>query len=236
MHHCEPSFEPRLAMKYNATDNFRIKFAGGFYSQDLISTHSRKDIVNLFNGFISGPESVPDEFDGEEITHNLQKAQHVILGFEYDIVRNVTVNIEGYYKNFSQLTNLNPNLMLDDEKYPEEPQIITKDFIYEEGYATGADFTLKYDKNRFYLWVVYSLGYVKRRYEDIDGTMKEYYPHYDRRHNVNFVGTYILGAKHNLGIECKVELRFRLPIYPYKRILSIGNFYGWYLYRLYYSS
>jgi len=32
--------EPRLAMKYNASDRFRIKFAGGLYSQNLISARS----------------------------------------------------------------------------------------------------------------------------------------------------------------------------------------------------
>ncbi len=197
------SYEPRLAFKYNATDNFRIKFAGGFYSQDLISAHSRKDIVNLFNGFISGASNVPDDFDGEEITSILQKGEHAILGFEYDLARHIIVNIEGYYKNFSQLTNINPNKLLDDDKYPGESQILTKDFIHEKGYATGADFTLKFDKNRFYLWVVYSLGYVKRKYEDIDGVVKEYYPHYDRRHNVNFVATYVLGDKYNWEINAR---------------------------------
>jgi len=197
------SLEPRLAFKYNVTDNFRIKFAGGLYSQDLTSAHSRKDIVNLFNGFISGASNVPDDFDGEEITSNLQKGEHAILGFEYDLARHIIVNIEGYYKNFSQLTNINPNKLLDDDKYPEESQILTKDFIHEKGYATGADFTLKFDKNRLYLWVVYSLGYVIRKYEDIDGQVKEYYPHYDRRHNVNFVATYVLGDKYNWEINAR---------------------------------
>jgi len=199
----DPSLEPRLALKYNATDKFRVKFAGGLYSQDLISAHSRKDIVNLFNGFISGPESVPDEFDGEEITHNLQKAQHLILGFEYDLGQNIVLNLEGYYKNFTQLTNVNSNLLLDDETYPAAPQTLTKDFIYEKGYATGIDFTLKYDKNRFYLWAVYSLGYVKRKYEDVDGQTKWYYPHYDRRHNINLVATYVLGAKYDWELNAR---------------------------------
>jgi hypothetical protein len=197
------SLEPRLALKYNANDRFRIKFAGGFYSQNLISATSDKDVVNLFYGFLSGPESVPDEFDGKELTHKLQKAQHVILGFEYDLVKNVVVNLEGYYKNFSQLTNLNRNKLLDEEKYPEAPDVITKDFIIEKGYATGLDFTLKYDYNRFYFWVVYSLGYVIRKYEDVDGTIKEYYPHYDRRHNINLVANYIFGAKEDWEVNAR---------------------------------
>ncbi len=46
--------EPRLSMKYNVTDRFRLKFAGGLYSQNLISATSDRDVVNLFYGFLSG--------------------------------------------------------------------------------------------------------------------------------------------------------------------------------------
>ena len=88
--------EPRLAMKFNATNKFRIKFAGGLYSQNLISAHSDRDVVNLFNGFISGPEGYL-EFEGEQVKHNLQKAEHAILGIEYDVARHITANVEGYF-------------------------------------------------------------------------------------------------------------------------------------------
>lgn len=190
------SFEPRLAMKYNVNDKFRIKFAGGFYSQNLISARNERDVVNLFYGFLSGPDNLPDTFNGEDVTHNLQKAQHAILGFEYDITRFITMNLEGYYKYFSQLTNLNRQKLYEDTpENAEVPDLLKKDFIIEDGYATGMDVTLKYENKRLYLWAVYSLGYVVRRYEDINGELKEYHPHYDRRHNVNLVGTYIMGGK-----------------------------------------
>lgn len=218
------SLEPRLALKYNATDRFRIKFAGGLYSQNLISATSDKDVVNLFYGFLSGPESIPDEFDGKEITHKLQKAEHAILGFEYDLTRSVSVNIEGYYKNFSQLTNLNRNKLLDEEEYPLAPDVITKDFIIEKGYATGADFTLKYDQNRFYFWAVYSLGYVIREYEDVDGTMKEYAPHYDRRHNINLVANYTFGGKEDWEVNFRWNFGSGFPFTLTKGYYPLINF------------
>ena len=193
------SLEPRLAMKYNATDKFRIKFAGGFYSQNLISAHSDRDVVNLFNGFISGPDNLPKTFNGKKVTHALQKSQHAILGFEIELSRNVVVNLEGYYKNFSQLTNLNRNKLFEDNEVNARlyPEVLRKDFIIEDGYATGVDFTLKYDYKRFYLWAVYSLGYVSRRFEDVAGNLQTYHPHYDRRHNVNLLGTYVVGDKND---------------------------------------
>jgi hypothetical protein len=187
--------EPRLSLKYNVTDNFRLKFAGGLYSQNLISATSDRDVVNLFYGFLSGPDDLPDEFDGKEVTHNLQKSEHLILGFEFDLGRFVTMNVEGYYKNFSQLTNLNRNKIFDEEKAPNEPDLLTKDFIVEKGDAEGIDFTMKFDNRRFYIWAVYSFAFVNRYYEDISGELQQYNPHFDRRHNVNLLAVYRFGGK-----------------------------------------
>jgi hypothetical protein len=187
--------EPRLAIKYNVTKHFRLKFAGGLYSQNLISARSDRDVVNLFYGIVSGPDNLPDEFNGKPVTHALQKATHLILGAELDIARNMSINIEAYYKKFNQLTNLNRNKIYDENKSPEQPDLLKKDFIIEEGDAYGLDMTLKYDQKRFYCWIVYSYAFVDRYYEDINGDLQHYYPHFDRRHNINLVGTYRFGSQ-----------------------------------------
>jgi hypothetical protein len=192
--------EPRLAVKYNATNHFRLKLAGGLYSQNLISARSDRDVVNLFYGFLSGPDNLPDEFNGEPITHSLQKAAHIILGAETDILKNITINIEGYYKYFSQLTNLNKNKIYEEGEAPEDltnnqKDLLSKDFMIEEGDAYGLDMTVKYDQRKFYFWIVYSYAWVNRFYEDLDEELEHYYPHFDRRHNVNLVGTYRAGKQ-----------------------------------------
>jgi hypothetical protein len=191
----EVSPEPRLALKYNVTNHFRLKFAGGMYSQNLFSARSNRDVVNLFYAILSGTTNLPDYFDGHPRTTALQKASHLILGAEMDISRKITVNIEGYYKIFNQLTNLNSNKIYDEDKNPGAPALLKEDFILEKGNAYGLDMTLKYDQKRFYFWAVYSYAFVNRYYEDVDTVMQHYYPHFDRRHNVNLVGTYRLGTK-----------------------------------------
>jgi hypothetical protein len=197
--------EPRLALKYNASDKFRIKFAGGIYAQNIFAANSDKEVVNLFSGYISGPVDTPEMFFGKYIydKSGLQKAGHVILGFEYDIIKYITINLEGYYKNFFMLTNLNRNKLFEGGAN----EFLWKDFMNEKGYATGIDLTLKYDYKRFYFWLVYSLGYVTRKYEevDFDGSIRiiEYYPHYDRRHNVNLVANYSLGDKQDWEINAR---------------------------------
>lgn len=192
----EISPEPRLAIKYNATDWFRIKFAGGVYSQNFIAASSDRDVVNLFYGFLSGPENLPSNFDGKEVTSRIQKADHLILGTEFDISNAISLNVEGYYKYFPQLTNINRYKLYNEaDAPPGTSDVEMKDFILEKGNAYGVDVVLKYDYKKVYVWLVYSLGYVTRQYEDKYGEMISYTPHFDRRHNVNFVFSYITGPK-----------------------------------------
>lgn len=201
------SAEPRLAMKYNLTDHIRIKMAGGFYSQNLISANSDRDVVNLFYGFLSGPDNLQETFNGKSVNHKLQKAEHIILGVELDPMPAVTVNIEAYYKNFSQLTNINRNKVFEDNSdYYLKPDYLKKDFIIENGDANGFDVSIKYDKKRVYFWAVYSLSYVNR----FDGQVS-YVPHYDRRHNVNLVSSYRFGNELSWELNARWNLGSGFP-------------------------
>jgi hypothetical protein len=203
----ETSFEPRLGLKYNITEHFRIKFAGGFYSQNLIAANSDKDVVNLFYGFLSGSEDLPETFNGNTITSKLQKSQHAIAGFEVDLSKHWDLNVEGYYKNFSQLTNINRYKLYDDTyDNADIPDSQKKDYIIETGAAYGVDFLLKYEYKRLYIWAVYGLGWVKRN----DG-IETYSPHFDRRHNVNLVGTYKLGKDMSWEISARWNLGSGFP-------------------------
>lgn len=212
----ESELEPRLALKYNITSKFRIKAAGGLYSQNLISASSDRDVVNLFYGFLSGPENLQDQFDGKDVESRLQKAQHAIIGFEFGSFelsqdktkqRTLTFNLEFYYKNFSQLTNMNRNKVYDDTgEYYDKPDYLKKDFIVENGDAEGVDLSVKYNSKHLYLWGVYSYGFVHR----YDGLI-HYAPHYDRRHNANLVTSYRFGEFNKWEISFRWNLGSGFP-------------------------
>ncbi len=217
------SIEPRLGLKYNVTNYFRLKLAGGMYSQNLISANSDRDIVNLFYGFLSGPDNLQEEFtqqDGtvKEITHKLQKADHAIFGFELDLSRSLSLNVEGYYKLFTQLTNTNRNQIFDenDPAAANKPDIEKKEFIIETGDAYGADFSLKYNSTHLNIWTIYSFGKVLRW----DG-VQEYNPIFDRRHNVNVVLTYIFGKDLNWEFNTRWNLASGFPFTQ-----TLGNYEG----------
>lgn len=200
----EVSPEPRVAIKYNVTDWFRVKAAGGMYSQNLIAANSDRDVVNLFYGFLSGQANIPSSFDGKPVNSKLQKAIHYIIGTEFDVVNNLTLNVEGYYKDFRQLTSMNRNQKYSDYEAPMgTPELIRKDFMIEKGRAYGLDLSLKYENMRWYLWGAYSLGYVNKDYEDVNGKLHNYRTHYDRRHNMNVIVTYTAGSKHQWELSAR---------------------------------
>lgn len=192
----EASPEPRLGIKYNMTKDFRLKAAGGRYSQNLISGTSDRDVVNLFYSFLTGPDNLQDYLiteDGDVVAINtkLQKATHALAGFEYDFTDNLNLNIEGYYKWFNQLTNINRDKIVDADNGNDSYQdFSSNDFIVETGDAYGVDFLLKYKNRELSVWAVYSLGYVSRW----DG-IRTYWATFDRRHNVNLVASTLFGRE-----------------------------------------
>lgn len=195
----ESSFEPRLGLKYNLTENLRFKSAGGLFSQNLIAVNTGREVVNLFQGFISSTTNLPDELNGEDRTSFLQRAKHAIVGLEYDINEKWTVNVEAYVKDFNQLINLNRNkLYEDDENNFDIDDVLKKDFIVETGLAKGLDFLFKYNDQRTSLWMVYSLGKVTRT-----DAFDTYYPHYNRTHNLNLVGSYVFGKDKSWTIDAR---------------------------------
>ncbi len=186
--------EPRLGFKWNISDNFRFKLAAGRYSQNLVAANSDRDVVNLFYGFLSAPDNLPRTFtqaDGEvrDVKDPLQRANHYVAGVEFDLTNELTANFEVYLKDFRQITNLNRNKIFNDTpEFADKPDELKKDYIIETGKAYGADLQLKYEKNQFYVWAVYSYTYVDR----FDG-IQTYNPVWDRRHNVNLVASYAFG-------------------------------------------
>ena len=161
-----------------------------------MSTTSDRDVVNLFSGIISSPDEIPDQTDGNPYKQKIQKARHLIAGIEYDFNRRIDFQLEGYLKDFTQLTNINRNMIsnTDDE------------FIIESGVAKGVDALVKFKSRKLYVWAVYSLGFITRN----DGN-KTYHPHFDRRHNVNFVTSFKFGKRDSWKADMRWNLGSGFP-------------------------
>lgn len=195
----EMSPEPRFMGKINFNNWWRMKFAAGMYAQNLLSARSDRDVVNLFYGFLSGPEEIPDEFRGREVNTRLQKARHAIVGMEFDINQYNFLNVEAYFKRFNQMTNINRNKIFDNSpEYQDRDLYLRSDYIVEKGNAYGIDFNYEYERDRWYFWGTYSLSWVKRMDEYIT-----YFPHWDRRHNTNLLLSYTAGEKRRWELSAR---------------------------------
>lgn len=215
--------EPRLSLKVNFTPKIRFKGAAGMYSQTLMSAASDRDVVNLFYGFINAPENdqmpanyLDKDLKSHKVNSSVQKAQHFVAGFEFDVLKYIDLNIEVYQKNFSQVVNVNRDKLFDDT--PEnisKPDAIKKDFVVEQGRARGFDCVLKFEYKRFYFWAVYSFTKNDRWLGDIETkTVMNYPPNFDRRHNVNLVGSYTFGKKRNWEINIRWNYGSPFPATP----------------------
>jgi len=203
----ELSPEPRLGAKINITNDFRVKFSCGYYTQNLLSAKSERDVVNLFYGFLSAPNDLQDKFQGDEVNSHLQEATHAIGGIEADITPHMLLEAETYVKRFNQLIDVNRNKIFDDNRqYQDKPAYLREDYIIEEGLAYGADLKYSYDKSPYYFWLTYSLGFVDRN----DGRV-EYDPHWDRRHSLNLVGNYTFGNNNSWEVSLRWNLGSGFP-------------------------
>ncbi len=192
--------EPRLGLKYNATDNVRLKFATGVYSQNIISTKSDQDIVNLFSGFLLSPDQEIKDSKGNVVNSNLQMAYHAVGGIEVDIDK-VELNFEPWVKYFAQVDEMNRNKQL----------VSDPDFVAASGIAKGVDLSAKYSYKRVYLWC--AMGYQSVNYTSIDskGNIQTYPTPFDTRFNSNVVASYTMGEKKDWDISARFNIHAPFP-------------------------
>jgi hypothetical protein len=217
------SFEPRIGMKWNTTDWMRVKASAGMYSQNLVNAVSDQDVINLFYGFLSGPEDdLQNTFEGRNVSHRMQTAIHYIGGLEFDVGLHGEINVEAFYKDFTQLTNINRDKKFDNtaanQNKPERERV---SYIIETGNAYGADIRYKYEYKNYYLWAVYSLTYVNR----YDG-VRNYFPHFDRRHNFNLVATYTFGNQGSWSFNTRWNFGSGFPFTQTQGFYEQLNFSG----------
>ncbi len=204
--------EPRASIKVNVTPKIRFKGAAGLYSQSLMSANSDRDVVNLFYGFINAPQNedlsrtyLDYQKKAKTVNSSVQKASHVVAGFEFDLFKHFELNVEAYQKFFNTVINTNRDKIYEDNTTnASQPDALKKTFVIEQGRTRGFDVVLKYDRKRFYFWAVYSLTFNDRWVGDnVTGIVTNYAPTFDRRHNVNLVSSYTFGKKKNWEVNAR---------------------------------
>ncbi len=170
-------FEPRFSLKYRFTTRDIIKLSTGTYYQYLhriprfliadIWTTSNKDLRQ-------------------------SRSYHYIAGYQRDLGKNWQLEIEAFYKNYSNIYSFNQNflteLQADGFNENDEPVFRSGNALLNrgDGYSRGFEVLLRKDTGIASGWIGYSLA--NTRYE-VDGVNsgRSFVPRHDRSHTVNLV-------------------------------------------------
>ncbi len=165
---------PRLGLQYQLMPNIALKASFGRYAQYLTTVASEDQNLTLMDLWL--PITTPYE---------PQIATHYVAGCEWWLPHEIIFSLEGYYKRFSNLLDLNEQ---GDASNPDD------DFFVADGHARGVELLLKRQTGPLQGWVGYAWSLTKRR---IDGL--SYYPKYDRRHSFHAVVNWSIGRQWTVG-------------------------------------
>ncbi len=171
--------EPRLSLKYRLSDKMNLKAAFGNYHQYLFK---------IPRAFIADIWSSADEYSDDA------RSNHYIVGFQRELSRDFELEIEAYYKDYSNLYFFDPFFYSDlkIKQYNEDNEPLYNDtenlFDTGDGYSYGMELLIRKDSGPLTGWLSYTLG---RTFDMIDVRNQGnwFNPRHDRTHTFNFVGT-----------------------------------------------
>ena len=167
---------PRVSAKYFLTKDWALTGAVGRFSQ---WTHSlaREDIpVRLFDFWVASDAVTP-----------VSSAWHYILGAERWMSPTRYLRIEGFYKQYANLLEGNPQ---------DDPSRRGDEFFPVDGESYGFDVLLRqFESGRFSGWISYTYAVAARLDDGL-----HYFPGHDRRHDLNVVGSWRL-SKYLFGVR-----------------------------------
>lgn len=204
--------EPRLSATYDLGNQNILKGALAWCHQPM-HLLTRSEITLPTDAWIP----VSDKIKPAE-------SWQAVLGYQTNLYRDqYTFSVEAYYKHMDNLY-----------EYAENAQFFDADEIEDQlvrgrGKAYGVEFFLNKQVGDFTGWVGYTLAWTKRQFDDLnDG--EEFYPRYDRRHDISFVLTYEIGDSWELGLSWVYGTgqAFTLPTGRYYTGIKQDYGYGYY--------
>jgi hypothetical protein len=180
--------DPKIGIKFNPTGNLALKFTIGQYSQFLYTINQEEELLRIVDFW----QPIPDE-------KKPQQSIHYILGSEYWISDGNTISIETYYKDYSNIYDLNPAIDITNVEETIALSGTAKSF--------GIEFLYRLRLNKFTGWISYAYSQTERTVDlNSDGYIwdeNEKYPaKYNKPHSFNSVINYQLNSRYSFGLSC----------------------------------
>ncbi|GAB4374116.1 MAG: TonB-dependent receptor [Calditrichia bacterium] len=177
---------PRLSWKRILTANSHFTLTYGRYSQFL-------NLVQQ-EGF-----SFADMWFPVDETFEPGSADHFIVGYSFDNQRTFSVNVEAYYKNYTNIAEFRIFRGADEQL---DNQTAAQNFYKGSGFAYGGDIYVRNNFGGIQGWIGYSLSWTKKEVEGYNFG-KEYYPTYHRLHTITAIQDYWLSRKWRINLAFK---------------------------------
>lgn len=162
--------DPRIAVRYTLSEYIRLKAAWGMFSQDL-RLASQPDF-SFFDTWLPTDNTVMPS-----------RAEHYILSMESNIMDEFDINVDVYYKNMHNISEINNNTFRTND--------IASLFLIGNSNAYGGEIFLQRKFGKLAGWVGYALGFIEAKFDSINGG-NPFRPKYDRRHDFKVVLQYEL--------------------------------------------
>lgn len=171
------SLDPRLAFRLQLQPDIALKAAWGMYHQ-----YFRLASVPDFSFF--------DTWLPTDQTVDPSLAMHYVLGMETRPWFGYEFNIEAYYKDLYNVSEL--------REFVTRSNAVNEIFYNGRGESYGLEFFLQKRAGNFTGWAGYALGFIESQFEELNSG-KPFRPKWDRRHDLKLVAQYRLNDRWNLG-------------------------------------
>jgi len=176
--------DPRLTLKHSFNDFLSAHASFGRYHQYL----------NLVS---AGGVGVGDQWFPVDETLEPGKADHWVLGVDLGPYDHFSLSVEGYYKAYDNVVEFSDEF---GGSLVEEDAQLGDAFNSGEGLAYGLDVYLRNRLWGFEGWLGYSYGDTRRQIQGYNYD-REYYPVYDRRHQVVAMQEYRMRERWRLNMN-----------------------------------
>jgi hypothetical protein len=167
------TFEPRISFTFRPIEKIALKGSAGIYLQEVTAVSDEDEIISIFDPWIIIPDYL-----------NPAKGISYSAGVEYELSRESSLQIEGYYRKSKDIPVINQEKI-----FEYEPDLISGTL---ESY--GWEFGFYVHNNIYSVSTSYSLSWV---YKTVDDYV--YYPKYDARHSGNILLEYNIGSSWNVS-------------------------------------
>ncbi len=181
---------PQLSYQYLFNDRINMTLSYGRYAQ----------FINLV--YQEGLSFADMWFPVDE-TFAPGRADHFILGFNYDDLRKLSLNIEAYYKRYANISEYRFRAA-ESQGIDRDYDRLTASDIFLSGKASayGIDVYVRNQLGGLKGWLGYSFNWVKKQVKGYNFD-QPYFPPYDRRHTITAAEEYRLAQKWRLNFALK---------------------------------